>query len=114
MQFVKWDRQNSVVVLGPQGGPGDGDDWYPLVEEAEVINPRTQSVVYEFIEDHQIVISTVSGSPDPTWDQARQDGYGSLAEQLDLLWHDIDNNTLDKSGQFYAFIKGVKDNNPKP
>ena len=47
-------------------------------------------------------------------EQSRVNDYGSLAEQLDMIWHDIDNNTLDKSGQFYAFIKGVKDNNPKP
>lgn len=114
MQYVKWDLENSVITLGPQGGMEGVDGWYPLIETGEILNPTTQTMTYEFVEEHQIVIASVLGSSDPTWDQARKDDYGSLAEQLDLLWHDIDNNTLDKSGQFYAFIKGVKDNNPKP
>lgn len=36
-----------------------------------------------------------------------------MAEQLDKLFHDIDNETLDKTGEFYTAIKGIKDNNPK-
>lgn len=113
MQYVKWDSENSVIALGPQGGMGDGDDWYPLIETGEILNPRTQTMFYEFIEEHQIVVGSVLGSPDPTWDQARKDEYGSIAEQLDLLWHDINNGTLNETGGFYTFIKAVKDSNPK-
>ena len=36
-----------------------------------------------------------------------------IAEQLDKLFHDIDNGTLDKNGEFYTAIKKVKDDNPK-
>ena len=36
-----------------------------------------------------------------------------MAEQLDKLFHDIDNGKLDKTGEFYTAIKSVKDNNPK-
>tara|TARA_R100000329_G_C7441090_1_gene155104 strand:- start:119 stop:445 length:327 start_codon:yes stop_codon:yes gene_type:complete len=36
-----------------------------------------------------------------------------IAEQLDKLFHDIDNGTLDKTGEFYTAIKKVKDDNPK-
>jgi hypothetical protein len=39
--------------------------------------------------------------------------YGNIAEQLDKIWHDIDNGTLDKTGAFYNYIKAVKDNSPK-
>ena len=40
--------------------------------------------------------------------------YPELTEQLDALWHDIDNGTLDTTGVFYNLIKAVKDNHPKP
>jgi len=36
-------------------------------------------------------------------------GYEKIGEQLDKLWHDIDNGTLDKTGSFYTAIKTVKD-----
>ena len=40
--------------------------------------------------------------------------YPQLAEQLDKLWHDINNGTLDETGEFFTALKTVKDNNPKP
>ncbi len=40
--------------------------------------------------------------------------YLSIAEQLDMLWHDIDEGKLDKNGEWYKAIKKVKDDNPKP
>ena len=36
-----------------------------------------------------------------------------IAEQLDKLFHDIDNGTVDKTGEFYTAIKAIKDANPK-
>ena len=44
----------------------------------------------------------------------RKAEYPSLEQQLDLLFKDIDNDTLDKTGNFYTTLKAVKDNNPKP
>ena len=29
----------------------------------------------------------------------------NIQEQLDLLWHDIDQGKLDKNGEFYKYIK---------
>ena len=40
--------------------------------------------------------------------------YPSIADQLDKLWHDINNGTLDNTGEFFTALKEVKDNNPKP
>ena len=37
-----------------------------------------------------------------------------LGLQLDKLWHDIDDGKLDKTGSFYAYVKGIKDANAKP
>ena len=40
--------------------------------------------------------------------------YPDLGEQFDLLFKDINEGTLDKTGGFYTAIKAVKDANPKP
>jgi hypothetical protein len=39
--------------------------------------------------------------------------YPSLGEQLDKLWHDIDNDKLNKDGEFYKALKAVKSGKPK-
>jgi len=40
--------------------------------------------------------------------------YPQLGEQFDKLWHDINNGTLDETGEFFTALKQVKDDNPKP
>lgn len=42
----------------------------------------------------------------------QQDGYKGIAEQLDLLWHDIDAGKFGdtaKTGEWYKEVKAVKD-----
>jgi hypothetical protein len=46
--------------------------------------------------------------------QARQEAFESIGNQLDQLFWDIDNNKLDKTGEWYKAIKKIKDDNPKP
>ena len=41
-------------------------------------------------------------------------GYPNIGEQLDMLWHAIDGDALDKTSDFYIKLKKVKDDNPKP
>ena len=46
----------------------------------------------------------------------RKEEYPPLAEQLDLLWHAIDTDTLDDKdyrNKFYTRLKKVKEDNPK-
>ena len=43
----------------------------------------------------------------------RQTEYLSWNEQLDKLWHDINDGKLDKTGSWYTHIKAVKDANSK-
>ena len=40
--------------------------------------------------------------------------YPSIEEQLDMLWHDMNNGVIEKSTTFYEAIKAIKDSNPKP
>ena len=43
----------------------------------------------------------------------RHNKYEQIGEQLDRLWHDIDEGRLDKNGSFYTHVKSVKDADPK-
>jgi len=40
--------------------------------------------------------------------------YPSIADQLDKLYHDIDDGKLDKTGSWYLAIKATKDKFTKP
>ncbi len=44
----------------------------------------------------------------------RQEAYDTIGNQLDQLFWDIDNDKLDKTGEWYKAVKKVKDDNPKP
>ena len=46
-------------------------------------------------------------------DSKRITEYLSWNEQLDKLWHDINDGKLDKTGSWYTHIKAVKDANSK-
>ena len=46
-------------------------------------------------------------------DKQRKLEYGEWQEQLDKLYHDIDNGKLDETGEWFKAIKKVKDDNPK-
>ena len=43
----------------------------------------------------------------------RQIAYGSIGDQLDLLYKDLVAGNLDETGEWAKFIKQVKDDNPK-
>ena len=43
----------------------------------------------------------------------RQIAYGSIGDQLDLLYKDLVAGNLDETGEWAKFIKDVKDSNPK-
>ena len=44
----------------------------------------------------------------------RQQDYPAIGEQLDALWHAMDQGTMPKAEPFYSDIKAVKDAHPKP
>ena len=49
-----------------------------------------------------------------TYAEKRAVEYPSIGDQLDLIWHTIDNGLpLDKESDFYKTIKEVKDKYPK-
>jgi hypothetical protein len=45
----------------------------------------------------------------------RQQVYPTIGNQLDMLWHELNNSgSLTTNGEWFNTIKEVKDNNPKP
>lgn len=53
----------------------------------------------------------------PRYDYKTPRNYGTLQNQLDMLWHDIDNGLFGdsaKTGEWYQYIKNIKDQHPKP
>ena len=51
------------------------------------------------------------------WENTRRNAYTILEEQLDMLWHDIDDDKFGadaKTGTWYLAIKKIKDDNAKP
>lgn len=111
--YVKWDFDTETIIFGPQGLKGEGDNWYPYVDSGHIENPRTQTRRLVFVEDIQTVIGVVEGSPELDWEQNRQNQYAGLEDQLDMIWHDINNGTFDQTGAFYAHRLAVKQANPK-
>lgn len=50
-----------------------------------------------------------------SYEVSRRFEYESLSNQLDMLWHDIDNDLIPgKDSTWYNHIKSVKDKYPKP
>ena len=72
-------------------------------------------------EQDTYVDGAVVKEPDPTpltWEEARRTSYPPLGDQLDMLWHAIDTGNWTaakvKTTDFYAELKAVKADNPKP
>ena len=53
-------------------------------------------------------------SQDNDYKRARQDAYATIGDQLDMLYHDMAADKGDKTGDWFAAVKKVKDDNPKP
>ena len=61
-----------------------------------------------------IVVDTDKEAEDANVQYKDDRKYPDVKEQLDMLWHAIDTDTLDKTSEFYTSLKSVKDSNPKP
>jgi hypothetical protein len=54
-------------------------------------------------------------APEPirNYESFRKEKYPAVGAQLDMLWHAMNDGTLNKVPEFYDSIKVVKDNYPK-
>lgn len=87
------------------------------LQEAEAFGYDTtieSSKEISFSYDGQIYLKGYAPKPPYTWNRKRE--YPQLGEQLDMLWHLIDDGTLGeeiKNTDFYLKLKEVKDKYPK-
>lgn len=65
---------------------------------------RIREIVPEYVSEKEKSLVLVN----------RAKEYPSVGDQLDMLWHAMDNGTIPVVDDFYNTIKQVKDNNPKP
>jgi hypothetical protein len=65
---------------------------------------EVEPLAAQFVADHQAA----------QYRRDRKKQYPSVNEQLDMLWHAMDDGALPRVDSFYDAIKAVKDANPKP
>ena len=112
------------------------DDWttllelgiYPLEEvmpsvnnDTETLNGFTEDIQADKVvltnlkrdkTDAEVASDAASAAVAYKWERERE--YPKLEEQLDLLYKDMLADKGDKTGAWFAAVKKVKDDNPKP
>jgi len=111
--YIKWNEEDSTADGFPSSMIVGEGNWLPFVEGPAVSNARTQTTEYVYDVQGGYVTQVIIGDATLAYDQAREGAHAPIADQLDKLWHDIDNGTLSKDGQFYNYVKDIKDQFPK-
>ena len=82
------------------------DDEYNKVQSYDAI-------LYELSSDINGKPILVNKIDNRTYDEKRKIEYPHFGEQLDMLWHAIDNENLNKTSEFYNVLKSIKSKYPK-
>jgi hypothetical protein len=93
-------RPNAIWIL--RGTEYSGIDWKDSIQS----KPTQEEIDAEIIRADEEYIRL-------EYQRNRAVEYPDVKEQLDMLWHAIDNGTLDKSSDFYTALKSIKDQHPK-
>jgi hypothetical protein len=78
-------------------------DQYGAVHQAQAPMGRYRYIDNEFVEYE----------PEIPYDQARQQAYPSVNDQMDMLWHSMNNGDSPRVEPFYSSIKAIKEAYPK-
>ena len=81
---------------------------------AQVNNERREFTKAEYDQAIEDRAQYKLDEQDNGYARARQQSYPAIAEQLDMLYHDMTAGKGDKTGDWYKAVKKVKDDNPKP
>ena len=113
MKYIIYDQSGSILSTGscpdgemqaqcPEGA-------FIMEGEADVahdaVDPQTGSVIAGG--------RVIPPAPPLTYTQARRLAYPRIEEQLDMLWHAMDDDPAARIEPFYTVIKMVKDAHPK-
>ena len=77
-----------------------------IVHHPEAIKPTEQECI-------DGVAKLQSEYDSKQYQRDREDEYPIIGDQLDMLWHALDDGTLDKTSDFYTSLKATKDKYPK-
>lgn len=100
IEAIKNLRPNSLWTL--DGTTYEGLNWY----DENQTKPTKKEV-----EDELLRIKVEFDKKEYQRNRALE--YPSIVDQLDMLWHAINSDSLDKTSSFYTSIKNVKDKYPK-
>ena len=101
------DRINYIVHLD-----GETEDELFWIVPMEDDGSDKWITVQAWLDEGNVITDTIEYLT--LYKGARAREYPDIGDQLDTLWHAIDENALDKTSDFYTTIKAVKDANPKP
>ena len=100
------EAQTEIDALKTANG-GDG-------MKAQVNNEVREFTDAEYDQAVKDLAASKLGSQDNDYKRARQSAYAAIGDQLDMLYHDMVADKGDKTGDWFAAVKKVKDDNPKP
>jgi hypothetical protein len=113
--YVKFDIETSTVLKGPQElHPDRTEGWCIYIPYTGTLPLKEgEYLSLDYYDKDKVVVEAKSGVPINEYKDARRRAYPSIDEQLDHLWHDINNGTLNTQGQFYQALQLVKQEFPK-
>ena len=82
--------------------------------KAQVNNEVREYTDAEYDQAVKDLAASKLDSQDNDYKRARQQSYPAIGDQLDMLYHDMVADKGDKTGDWFAAVKKVKDENPKP
>ena len=97
------DEKTKIILQNDSNGNGDYIKFWDVSGLAKPSDSQLNS--YDSAADTAEALDAVLVK--------RKKEYKSWNQQLDQLWHDIDDGKLDKNGSWYKHIKAVKDANAK-
>jgi hypothetical protein len=76
---------------------------------------ENENDVFKYIESlHSIIDELIDEYNSNLYQKKRSQQYPRITDQLDMLWHEINNNgSLSNEGEWFNRIKAVKEDNPK-
>lgn len=110
--MIRWVKfQNGKILEGPVAGDRPSEDFIEYVEVVNLPPVHGPITVTLALVDGKCVKTLTA----QTWYAAeRQAAYPAIGDQLDALWHAMDNNLIPQIEPFYSQVKAVKDKYPKP
>ena len=99
---------DALIALYPEGGWSVSYTYDSIIWTHKTKPKPTESVLTAKVKELQDTYASTE------YQRKREASYDSLANQLDMLYHDIVAGKLDTTGTWATHIKAVKDGNPKP